>query len=228
MSINIKRILLDVKEIMNEKSLNNIYYIQDEDIITRGYALIIGNQGTPYEYGNFFFEINFPENYPFSPPKVSYHTNDGTTRFHPNLYINGYVCLSILNTWPGEKWSSCQSLRTVLVTLSSILDHMPLLYEPGITIKHPDIYNYNSIIQYKKYEISILKYLDINNIHDNFKKFHNIIINSFILHYDYLLKDIDNNVNQYIETQVYEIKCNCDYKYIKNLFNMNYIKYKIE
>lgn len=225
MSINIKRILIDVKEVLNDKSMPNIYYIPDEDIITKGYALIIGTEGTPYEYGNFLFEINFPDNYPFSPPKVTYNTNDGCTRFHPNLYINGYVCLSILNTWPGEKWSSCQSLRTILITISSILDNNPLLYEPGVSIKHPDINNYNSIIRYKKYEVSILKYLDIDNIPEKFKLFHNIIQESFIKNSSYLLTDINKYKNETIKIHLYnKIICECNYKNIKRLFNINKLK----
>ena len=34
--------------------------------------------------------------------KLTYLTNDGNTRFHPNLYRNGKVCLSVLNTWRGK------------------------------------------------------------------------------------------------------------------------------
>lgn len=224
MSIYIKRIVLDTKEVLNDKSLINIHYIQDENIITRGYALIIGTKDTPYEYGNFLFEFNFPENYPFSPPKVSYHTNDNNTRFHPNLYINGYICLSILNTWAGEKWSSCQSLRSILITISSILDNMPLLYEPGICINHPEIMKYNKIVKYKKYEVSIIHYLNIKNIPENFKVFHKMIENSFINNYDYLLKDITHEKQEMIKMNVYNMSCNCDYDYIKKMFNVYKLK----
>lgn len=225
MSINIKRILIDVKEVLNDKTLINIYYTPDENSINKGYALIIGTKGTPYEYGNFFFELYFPDNYPFSPPKVTYITNDGYTRFHPNLYINGYVCLSILNTWPGEKWSSCQSLRTILITLSSIFDNNPLLYEPAVSLNHPDICNYNSIIKYKKYQITLLKYLDIENIPENFKVFYDKIKESFLTNYNYLLNDINIQNDVYIEIHMYnKMNCHCKYKNIKRLFNINKIK----
>ena len=46
----------------------------------------------------------YPTEYPFKPPKVTYKTNDGFTRFNPNLYKNGKVCISLLNTWQGEQW----------------------------------------------------------------------------------------------------------------------------
>ena len=79
------------------------------------------------------FEFNFPTNYPMSPPKLNYLTNDGSTRFHPNLYRNGKVCLSVLNTWRGEGWTSCQTIRSVLLILVTLFHNKPLLNEPGIT-----------------------------------------------------------------------------------------------
>ena len=111
-----KRIILDYKELINDP-IENIYYHHDENNIFKGYALIIGPTTTPYENGYYLFEFTFPENYPFSPPKVKFHTYDGQTRFNPNLYINGYVCLSILNTWEGEKWSACQSIKSILKSI---------------------------------------------------------------------------------------------------------------
>jgi ubiquitin-conjugating enzyme E2 Z len=113
MSINnstIKRIAKDVKYILNNSaslSSENIYYKHDEENIMKGYALIIGQKDSPYGYGYYFFEFIFPNNYPFSPPEVRYLTNDGRMRFNPNLYVTGKVCLSILNTWTGESWTSC-------------------------------------------------------------------------------------------------------------------------
>ena len=33
------------------------------------YAMIIGPKGTLYEGGYLFFNIDFPKNYPYSPPR---------------------------------------------------------------------------------------------------------------------------------------------------------------
>jgi ubiquitin-protein ligase len=162
--INIRRLAKDIRSIMKEP-IENIYYIHDETDMTRGYALIIGPNGTPYSYGYYFFEFRFPSNYPFVPPVVKFCTNDGLTRFNPNLYVCGKVCLSILNTWKGEGWSSCQNIRSVLLSLQCALNDTPLLNEPGITTAHPDYHYYNTMLQYKNIEIAILgiingKYLD--------------------------------------------------------------------
>ena len=167
MSINnntIKRIAKDVKYIINNEhslSLENIYYKHDEENILKGYALIIGQKNTPYGYGYYFFEFNFPDNYPFSPPVVRYLTNDGTMRFNPNLYTNGKVCLSLLNTWSGESWTSCQTINSILLTLSIVLCENPLLNEPGVQENNNDaIEKYNYLVTYKNVEFSICKIIN--------------------------------------------------------------------
>mgnify|MGYP001397297534 CR=1 FL=1 len=118
-----KRLLKDIRNIHCDKTLkdNGIYYIHSTSEMARGYALIIGPEDTPYQHGAYLFEITFPENYPHSPPKFKYLTNDGKTRYHPNLYTNGKVCLSILNTWKGDQWTSSITLSHILLNILSIL-----------------------------------------------------------------------------------------------------------
>jgi hypothetical protein len=69
-----------------------------------GKAMIIGPADTPYAWCPLVFSIDCPTDYPFSSPAVCFMTSDGVTRFHPNLYVNGKVCLSILGTWSGPPW----------------------------------------------------------------------------------------------------------------------------
>jgi ubiquitin-protein ligase len=67
----ISRILKDVKQsINNPLSDNGIYYSHDDSDMLKGYALIIGPSETPYFGGNYFFEFNYPNDYPHSPIKV--------------------------------------------------------------------------------------------------------------------------------------------------------------
>jgi ubiquitin-protein ligase len=190
MNRNIKRIMIDYKEILNDP-IERIHYVHDETNILKGYAMLIGRENTPYEDGYYFFEFKFPENYPFSPPVVTFINYDGTTRFNPNLYIGGKVCLSILNTWDGEKWSSCQSIKSVLLSLSIlILNEEPLLNEPGITRHHPCFENYHKLVEYKNIEVSILKYLEKTNLPEPFQPFHSIMVEHFIKRYPFLLERI--------------------------------------
>ena len=175
MLIRNKRILRDIKDVITDDELDNIYYMYDDDKMDVGYALIYGMEDTPYAYGCYLFKIEFPLNYPFEPPLVTFMTGDSYTRFHPNFYVKGQVCLSILNTWPGERWSACQSLLSVLLNLLTLLDSTSLLYEPGISKNHIDFTNYHTIISYKNIEIAILHYLDISNLPSSFKRFHPVI-----------------------------------------------------
>lgn len=52
----------------------------------------------------------FPPDYPNNPMMINLETTGRhTVRFNPNLYHDGKVCLSVLNTWhgrPEEKWNA--------------------------------------------------------------------------------------------------------------------------
>ena len=111
-----RRILSDVRELLTcPLHDNGIYYVHDEDDILTGYAMLYGQSGTVYEGGYYFFKIKFPADYPHSPLVVTFMTNDGKTRMHPNFYKNGYVCLSVLGNWKGDQWSGCMTLKSVLM-----------------------------------------------------------------------------------------------------------------
>ena len=57
-------------------------------------ALIIGPPDTPYEFGFFEFSVKFAREYPTKAPSVTaITTNGGRTRFNPNIYAGGRVCL---------------------------------------------------------------------------------------------------------------------------------------
>ena len=160
----IKRLIFDVKDLLKFPLDNEgIYYKHDEEDILKGYALIIGPKDSLYSGGYYLFTFSFPSNYPHSPPKVSFCTNDGATRFHPNMYKCGKVCLSVLNTWKGDQWTGCQSIRTILLTIVSIMDNNPLLHEPGFTKIHKDVVKFNQIIYFKNFDFTINRILTIDS-----------------------------------------------------------------
>lgn len=189
----IKRLINDVKQIMkNPLTEQGIYYKHSEDDILKGHAMIVGPEDTPYEYGYYLFEFNFPSNYPFSPPVVTYSTNDGINRFNPNLYKNGKVCVSILNTWRGEQWSGCQTISSVLLTLCTLLSKNPLLNEPGVQETHPELQDYNEIITYKNIEVAIAGMITRKYLPSQFEIFYSTMVDLFLKHYDKILKRIEN------------------------------------
>jgi ubiquitin-conjugating enzyme E2 Z len=141
------------KEIADAQALraSGIYYEPDEVNARRGYAMIIGPEGTPYAFCPLFFLLEFPADYPFSSPAVKFMTTDGMTRFHPNLYVGGKVCLSILGTWSGPSWAAVMTISTVLSSIQSLLEPNPIVNEPGwekYTLESDRARHYSEYVQH--------------------------------------------------------------------------------
>jgi len=132
------RIQKDLREVNDRKSPDSppIFALPVGDSLDHVDALIIGPPETPYAFGFFRFDMQFPPTYPNTPPKVLITTtNAGRTRFNPNLYAAGKVCLSILGTWSGEsedEWRSSYSINYILSAIQSlIMTAKPYHNEPG-------------------------------------------------------------------------------------------------
>ena len=212
----IKRLVSDIKECTRSNlSKEGIYYKHDENNMLLGYALIIGPDDTPYAYGNFLFKFEFPVDYPYNPPKVTYCTNDGITRFHPNLYKNGKVCLSMLNTWQGEQWTGCQTIKSVLLTIQSIMQNNALINEPNIDLNHKNVKPYDEIIRYKTIETAIINILNGKYLQKEFLIFDEIIKNEYFKNYEKIVKIINEKKEEDINKLINEKNKDC-YKIITN------------
>lgn len=218
-SVTTKRLLGDIKHIIkNPLTSEGIYYIHDEANILKGYAMIVGPSDTPYFGGYYFFEFNFPTNYPFAPPSVKYCTNGDNIRFNPNLYTNGKVCVSILNTWEGEKWSACQTLSSVLLTLCTLLNKEPLLNEPGIKKDNPYLDTYNKIIEYSNINIAICGMLNRKHLVPVFEPFYTFMVEHFVKNYDKLLEFVTKKESKQcsiISIYIYRLNVYADYATLK-------------
>ena len=64
-----------------------------QDNIFHWNIIIEGEEETIYEGGIFQASMEFPDDYPMSPPKMTFTS----PMFHPNIYPDGIVCISILN-----------------------------------------------------------------------------------------------------------------------------------
>jgi len=175
--------------------------------ILKGYAMIVGPVDTPYQDGFYFFEFTFPNDYPHRPPTLKFLSNGDNIRFNPNLYRNGKVCISVLNTWRGEQWTSCQTIGSILLTLCTILNERPLLNEPGVTINDPQIETYNTIISYKNVEVCILRMLEnIKNDMAPYSLFKENCWSHFIKNRDRIAKSIDTTTDRAKESTKRNIK----------------------
>ncbi|KAF2169850.1 hypothetical protein M409DRAFT_20264 [Zasmidium cellare ATCC 36951] len=130
-------------------------------------ALIVGPPETPYEFGFFEFDMKFGKDYPIKSPTVRcITTNGGKTRFNPNIYAEGKVCLSILGTWrgqPGEEWSSAQGLESVLLSIQSLMSSNPYENEPGHETakkEEPNPTAYVAKIRHETLRISVIQRLE--------------------------------------------------------------------
>jgi len=223
----INRLLKDVRSIIKSPlTEQGIYYVHDDSDMLKGYAMIVGPSDTPYFGGFYFFEFNYPTDYPHSPPKLKYCTNGNGIRFNPNLYVCGKVCVSLLNTWKGDQWTSCQTISTVLLTLCTLLCKNPLLNEPGVSKGHKDMNNYTEIIEYSNLNIAVCDIVKKKKgvYQPFFDNFYPFIKENFNKNYDKLIefaekKLADSNVqNNMIRTGFYNLSVFIDYNdIIKNL-----------
>ena len=171
----LKRVISDITDIVKHPLHDNgIYYEHDEENILKGYVLIIPQSDSPYQYGNYLFTVEFPTNYPYSPPSMKFMTNNGNTRMHPNLYRNGKVCLSLLNTWKGDKWTACNTLSSVLLHLATLFTDKPFLHEPGVTESHCEFDFYTDIIRYQNYNTAVLGVLT-NTVNTTITQFDDVV-----------------------------------------------------
>ena len=155
----IKRILSDLAKLHKSNiSEHGIYYHYDEEDVFNMRAMMVGPEGTPYFGGAYFFDIKFPKTYPLQPPLVLTMTQGNKTRFNPNLYTSGKVCLSMLNTWSGPGWTPCNSIESVLLSIQAmVLVKDPLKNEPGYeTASKTTLDSYSSIIRYENVRVSMI------------------------------------------------------------------------
>ncbi|KAK9693705.1 Ubiquitin-conjugating enzyme E2 15 [Basidiobolus ranarum] len=98
----------------------------DDSNIYEWEIMILGPPDTLYEGGFFTAKMTFPTDYPLMPPKLKF-SND---MWHPNVYPDGEVCISILHP-PGEdkygyeqaneRWLPVHTVETILISVISML-----------------------------------------------------------------------------------------------------------
>jgi ubiquitin-conjugating enzyme E2 D/E len=100
-------------EIMADPPANCTAGPVNDDDLFKWSAMLFGPEDSPYHGGVFHMNINFPSEYPFKPPIVTFRTKI----FHPNINAAGGICLDILKT----QWSPALSISKVLLSILSLL-----------------------------------------------------------------------------------------------------------
>lgn len=98
----------------------------DDSNVFEWEIMIIGPTDTPYEGGFFKARMVFPKDYPNMPPKLTF-----TSKFyHPNVYEDGRVCISILHSpgedqmsgeSSGERWLPIHTVESILLSVISMI-----------------------------------------------------------------------------------------------------------
>lgn len=122
------RVIKKHYEIFNKDPVEGVSIGFEHDIF-KWDLIILGPKDSPYEGAIFDVSLIFPDNYPLYPPKLKFNT----PIFHPNVYNNGEVCISILHP-PGddkygyekaeERWRPVHTVNSILLSVISLL-HSP-------------------------------------------------------------------------------------------------------
>ncbi|XP_017262936.1 cell division cycle 34 homolog (S. cerevisiae) a isoform X2 [Kryptolebias marmoratus] len=144
-----KALMLEMKSLQDEPVEGFKITLADESDLYNWEVAIFGPPNTHYEGGYFKARIKFPVDYPYSPPAFRFLTK----MWHPNIYENGDVCISILHPpvddpqsgeLPSERWNPTQNVRTILLSVISLLNE-PNTFSPA---------NVDASVMYRKWRDS--------------------------------------------------------------------------
>jgi len=122
------KISKDLK-MMKEDPVEGIYCELVDDSNLFDWRIYIEGPGdSPYQGGIFQAKMEFPKDYPMSPPKLRFVSEF----WHPNVYPDGRVCISILHPpgedalnpdeRPEERWLPTQTVSTIMLSVISMLN----------------------------------------------------------------------------------------------------------
>jgi ubiquitin-conjugating enzyme E2 R len=101
--------------------------VDEDNIYHWNLALMVINPDSLYYGGYFKAQMSFPRDYPYKPPDFRF----SKPLWHPNVYSDGRLCISILHSpgedatsgeSAGERWSPAQRVESVLISILSLLD----------------------------------------------------------------------------------------------------------
>jgi len=156
------RILQNTFKKLKEDPVEGFCCIPNEDDFFDWSVYIEGPPDTPYERGIFEMKMEFPKDYPMMPPSLVFVSEF----WHPNVYNDGKVCISILhppgedelsNENPGERWMPSQSVSSILLSVISMLND-PNFSSPANVDASVECRN-----DYKKYQERIKSLVDKAN-----------------------------------------------------------------
>jgi len=113
---------------------------------------LLGPHDTPFEGEVLYGLILFTSNFPNEPPKIQFTSK----MFHPNIGIDGVVCMSILHDTrienfydrPDEKWVPVHTIQSIVLSMLLIIQE-PNAESPA-NIEAAKLMRDNKIAYYRK------------------------------------------------------------------------------
>lgn len=110
--MSLRRITRELAELKNDPPVNCSAGPEGDDLY-RWEGVIFGPADSPYQGGVFHLKIQFPVDYPFKCPTITFTTKI----YHPNINSAGIICLDILK----NQWSPALTISKVLLSICSLL-----------------------------------------------------------------------------------------------------------
>jgi ubiquitin-protein ligase len=119
------RLSREYAKLVSDPIDNVEFHVNEADLLNWKFT-ILGPSESPYEGGIYEGTIKFPSTYPTHPPVVQFTSK----LFHPNVYNDGKLCISILhegNDLTGyeheiERWRPVQNIRSIFLSIISLLN----------------------------------------------------------------------------------------------------------
>lgn len=120
-----QRFMQEYKDLSREKWVN--IELDEAAIFKWSIGLMVINPDSAFDGAYFKASMTFSDKYPYDPPTFKFNR----PIFHPNIYPDGKVCISILHAagedeqsgeQANERWSPLQGVETVLRSILLLLD----------------------------------------------------------------------------------------------------------
>lgn len=155
----LRALALEYKSLQEEPVEGFRVKLVNDDNLFEWEVAIFGPPDTLYQGGYFKAHMKFPPDYPYSPPSIRFLTKV----WHPNVYENGDLCISILHPpvddpqsgeLPCERWNPTQNVRTILLSVISLLNE-PNTFSPA---------NVDASVMYRRWRVASDKDKEYENI----------------------------------------------------------------
>lgn len=119
------RIPKEFEKLIKDPIENIVLEMNNSNIFEWSFT-ITGSKDSLYAGGIYNGILSIPKEYPMKPPQVRFTSK----LFHPNVYHDGKLCISILHEGSDEtgyeneldRWRPINNIRTIFLSIVSLLD----------------------------------------------------------------------------------------------------------